>query len=62
MGFLGQGSDPSHSCDLHCICSNNTFLTHCARLGIESASWCGRDAADPLAPQQELLESSFSKH
>ena len=26
-------------------------LTHCAGLGIKPASWCCRDAADPIAPQ-----------
>ena len=30
-------------------------LTHCAGLGIEPASWCCRDATNPGAPQQELL-------
>ena len=29
-------------------------LTYCAGPGIESASWCCRDAADPVAPQWEL--------
>jgi len=33
-------------------------LTHCTRLGIEPVSWCCRDAADPVAPQQELLVHS----
>ena len=31
--FLGQGSDPSHSCDLSCSCSSAGSLTHCARTG-----------------------------
>ena len=50
--FLGQGSDPSHSCDL-CHSSDNP-LTHCAGPGIEPVSWCSRDASDPVAPQWEL--------
>ena len=33
--FLGQGSNPSHSCDLRHGCSNAGSLTHCAGLGIE---------------------------
>jgi len=31
-------------------------LTHWARPGIEPVSWCCRQAADPIVPQQELLE------
>ena len=31
-------------------------LTHCAGLGIKPTSWCYRDAADPVVPQQELQE------
>ena len=55
MEFLGQGPDPSHSCDLSHSCSNARSLTHCARLGIEPANQCSQDAADPIVPQQELL-------
>ena len=29
-------------------------LTHCARPGIELASWRCRDTTNPIAPQQEL--------
>ena len=47
MEFPGQGSDLSHSCNLHCSRGN-------ARLGIEPVFWCCRDATDPIAPQQEL--------
>ena len=36
-------------------------LTHCARLGIEPASLCSRDIADPAAPQQELFDF-FRRH
>ena len=53
MEFLGQGSDPSHSCDLLRSCGNS--LTHCARLGIKPVSQCFRDTADPIAPQWKLL-------
>ena len=59
MEFLGQGSDPSHSQDLSCSCSNDRSLTHCARLGIEPASQRSQDAADPVVPQQELQKSSM---
>ena len=34
-------------------------LTHCAGLGIEPASWYGRDAANPLEPQRELQSFIF---
>ena len=34
--FPGQGSDPSHSCDLSC--GNTRSLTLCAWLGIEPVS------------------------
>ena len=54
-GFLGQGSDPSQSCNL--CCCNAGSLTHCAELGIEPASQCSRDTSDPIAPQQELQET-----
>ena len=54
MEFPGQGSDPSHSCDLCCSCSNAGSLTHCVRLGIEPVSWCCRDMDDPIEPQREL--------
>ena len=54
MEFPGQGSDPSHSCDLHHTCSNTGSLTHGARQGIKPMSQCPRDAADPFAPQREL--------
>ena len=30
-------------------------LTHCARLEVESVSWCCRDATDPVVPQWEFL-------
>ena len=59
MGFLGQGSDPSCSCDLSCSCSNARSLTHCVRLGIEPAFQHSHDAAHPIAPQQELLGVYF---
>ena len=32
-------------------------LTNCTELGIEPVSWCCRDAADPIVPQQELFKS-----
>lgn len=54
MEFPGLGSDLSRSFDLHHSCGNVGSITHCDRLGIEPASWCYRDAADPMAPQREL--------
>ena len=54
MEFPGQESDPSHSFNLSQNCSNAGSLTHCAEPRIEPASQCPQDAADPVAPQQEL--------
>ena len=51
--FLGQGSDPSHSCEQH-RGSNARALTHCARPGIEPVSQGSRNAADPVASQRIL--------
>ena len=31
--FLGQGLNPSHSCDLCCHCDNAASLTHCTTVG-----------------------------
>ena len=57
MELPGQGSDP---CCSHGLCRSNTgSLTHCAGLGIDPATQWSRDAADPTAPQQELLSSSL---
>ena len=55
MDFPGQGSDPSHSFDLCCSCDKARSLTHCAESGIKPASQHSQDAADPIAPQWELL-------
>ena len=49
MEFLGQGSDPSQTCDPHCSCFNTGSLTHCARLGIEPVSWGCRDSPSRCA-------------
>ena len=59
MEFLDQGSDPSHSCDLSHSCSNAGSLTHCARPGLEPASQRSQDAANPIVPQPELLNSFY---
>ena len=63
FGVPGPGIRSKHSCNLNhsCCdlchsCSNPGSLTDCARLGIELASQCSRDAADPIAPQQELQD------
>ena len=43
------------TCSLHSgSCGNARSLTHCARLGIEPASQCSQDTANPTALQQEL--------
>ena len=52
---LGQGSDPSHRCDLSLSCVNARSLTRCAGLGIEPAFQCSQDAVYPVVPQQEFL-------
>ena len=59
MELPSQGSDPIHSHKLSRSCSNAGSLTHCARRGIEPASQCSQDAADPIAPQQELQHLAF---
>ena len=55
MESLGKESNLSCSCDVHHISGNATFLTSCAGLGIKPASQCSRDAANPVAQQQELF-------
>ena len=55
MELPGQGSDPSRSCDLSRSYSNMGFLTHCAGSRPEPVSQHSQDAADPIAPQRELL-------
>ena len=54
MEFLAHGSDLSHSCNVHA-----GSFTHCTRPGIELASWCCRNTADPIMPQQELPEHNL---
>jgi len=49
--FPGQGSDPSCRYDLCHCCGNTGSLTHCEGQGIEPASQCSRNAADPIASQ-----------
>lgn len=47
MTFLGQGSDPSHSWDLHHGCNNARTLTHCSGTGIKPIhAQCSRNATD----------------
>ena len=55
LEFPGQGSDLSCSSDLSQSYSQAGSLTHCAGLGIKPLSQRFQDAADPFAPQQELL-------
>lgn len=54
MELPGQGSDPNHSWHLGRTCSAAGSLTHWAGLGIEPASHCSQDTANPVAPWQEL--------
>ena len=53
-GVPGPGSDPSHSCHLSHSSSNTRSLTHCRGPGVEPASQCSQDAADPVVPHWEL--------
>ena len=62
MEFPGQGSDLNHHGDLYRGCGNAGSLTHGTRLEIKPASWHCSDAADPVAPQQELLQQDFDGH
>ena len=54
MGFPGQGSDLSHSCDLHRKCGNAGSFTHLGPRS-EAVSQGSRDSANPVAPEWELL-------
>ena len=56
MEFLGQGSDPSCSCNLCQSCGNARSLTDCAQPGLGPVSQCSREAASPIAQERELLE------
>ena len=59
----GQGSDPSHGCDLRLYApaaAMQDSLTHCAGQEIEPASWHHRDTTVPIVPQQQLLSLLFS--
>ena len=51
----GQGSDPSHNCDLSH--GNAKSLTHCARLRTEDSS---QRSQDPVGPQREFLHLLIS--
>ena len=57
MEFLGQGSDLSYSYDLSCSCGNAASLTQCAGPGMGPVSQHSQDAADPIAPKQQLLSA-----
>ena len=61
--FLAGGPIPGHVefpdqqavvSDLSHSCSNARTLTHCAEQGTEPSSQHSQDAANPVAPQQEL--------
>lgn len=57
MEFLGQGSDPSHSFDLHCSCGNTRTFNPLFWEGSGTCvlALCFRDTSSPIVPQQELL-------
>ena len=48
--FLGQGSDPSHSCNPPHSCSSSGPLTHSVGLGIQPMSQHSRDTTHPVKP------------
>lgn len=52
--FLGQQSNPSRICYLHCSCSNTRSLTQCPQPGMEAGSQHSRVATNRMAPQQKL--------
>ena len=69
MAFLGQGSDPSHRCDLHHNCSTGS-LTHRARPGIEPVSckrplqrcrWSRCTTAGTLSVSSQPLRSAWDR-
>ena len=62
MEVLGQGSDPSRSCDLCWRYGNAGPVTHCVMPGIKPAPWRCTDVANPIAPQQELILFFLSSH
>ena len=39
MEFLGQGSDLSHSCDLHCKCGNTGLFKTLGQAGDQTCVW-----------------------
>ena len=55
MEFPGQGSYLNCSGDQPHSCGNAISLTHYARLGIEPASQCSQETANPIASQWEIL-------
>ena len=55
MEFPGQGSDPSHSCNLYCCCNNARSFNPLCRAGDQTCVPALRDATDPVAPEQEIL-------
>ena len=58
---LGQVSDPSYRCDLHCSCSNARSFNPLCQAGIQPASWSCRDAANPMCHYGNS-EIEFSYH
>ena len=59
MEFLDQGSDLSHSCDLYHRCGNTRFFNPLCWVG--DRTWCCRDAASLVVPQQDLSNQHFNK-
>ena len=52
--WSSQRSDLSLSSDLHHSCSNAESFNPLCGAGIEPASWCCRDATNPVVPLQKL--------
>ena len=63
MEFPGQGSGPSHSCNLFPTCSNARYFNPLCQARIEPVSWCCRDAANHVVTQWKLLTlTTFIQH
>ena len=59
MKFLGQGSDPSQSCDLSHSSSNSRSFTHCAKREMEPQPSSPKMLLILVVPHQELHMWTF---
>ena len=55
---LGQGLDPAAVVTYDIAAAMTNLLAHCARSGIEHASWSYRDATNTIALQSELQDTT----